>query len=1296
QNQALGGSASQVFGSQLQHQTSTRSHGAPQAVTNPNTAIVHQKRSATGEPDGVIDSCPDGGWGWIVVFASFVCMILVEGICLSYSLLVAPICPGNSLRAVAPSTRSAHQSASGVATATSLGIVWSTKARLVPIRPGSCVGVSEMGELLKTQSRLALMAPGGMLMGLYILLGPLASALSNQFDFRPVAMAGGVIATIGLFASAFSTNIAILCITLGGIGGIGFGLIYLPAIATVGHWFKHRRPFVVGLALCGSGVGSIITGQVFPLLISEFTWSGALVILAAFCAQCLVLIVLFRPLDLHLRIKYSQKLRRQAAKEKERQLAAKHRQQRSEKRHRMDRNESAMRAKTQNQAIMRAQATQARAAKKALKAQKAQQRRVIYRGSIMQRIIEEKRRQRTVSIGSLDGMVITRDNELIAAPLVAERPPLLTAASITRISDAVMRKMEARLSAAACPSDGSASAGGETPIRCDSNVSQPSLSRKGSHAGSGLLRLNLVRESLPQLVQDYVQSQASIALQNYMAKQLNQSGGGANFSTPTGTIAATGGVITNPTPDPGMDNITAHSSNSRIRSISNTTSICPTGGNNTPQTQKCLSLRRTISDASITLSNRGGTAIPLEIQQEVAEILDGEVRAEVQHRLRKELMRPQYKKDLFFTGSAQQLDHTPVSAIPLGDAGNLWTKRDQSNWDIGPVSHNPTTAHNVIFTGPNPTTSIRGFNPETDSTTTGTVIIPGNAVTNINSAGVPSSTKVSHGKGEASIMDFEEGEEMMSLTLPQEDRNEEDSSSRKRCGCFSSPIMAFLEELLSPGLLLSPTFIFLLLSNVFTMWGLLVPYLMIPDIVAENNWTLHEAGSIISYIGFANTIGRCIATLYIEKAWSSHYKWLDCLRVNVASLLLAGIACAVLPLAACSYNCIVAMASFFGLFSAIVVSLKSILVVEFFGLDKLTNAFGHMLVVQGLSSIIGAIVGGHIFDVVAARAPHFLPWAGDQAPFVYAAEAAFFFAAGSFLLAAIFAAPLRALSKKETISATFTSTGPGVVAGGGGGVYVDDEFDYGDSSGQEYGSTTVLSPSAMAQINHTDALSGTANNSGSGVNISQLQPATIGSQVASTQLQTSAANQQPSNFDSGIASCVCEHGGVEQPPLPPQTTIPDPPTFLSPAPLPSSLFLTATDSDIQVALPHGVEGDSIPIGGEECGGADGVDGLITNAEIGEVITAAGVPMGNLPIRSVIQASSTPTQNSMGEIWNASPNVNTPSGGNEPIKTTLVAEEPALEPVKEESEEEMEFEDRLRSHSLSSSSPPTSGQHSSSL
>lgn len=64
----------------------------------------------------------------------------------------------------------------------------------------------------------------------------------------------------------------------------------------------------------------------------------------------------------------------------------------------------------------------------------------------MQRIIEEKRRQRTISVGSLDGMVITRDNELIAASLAPNLDrPLLSASAIHRISEAVARKIEAKM-----------------------------------------------------------------------------------------------------------------------------------------------------------------------------------------------------------------------------------------------------------------------------------------------------------------------------------------------------------------------------------------------------------------------------------------------------------------------------------------------------------------------------------------------------------------------------------------------------------------------------------------------------------------------------------------------------------------------------------------------------------------------------------------------------------------------------------------------------------------------------------
>lgn len=50
QSQALGGSATQMYGSQLQHQLSTRSHGAPQPTSNANAVVIQQKRSTTGEP----------------------------------------------------------------------------------------------------------------------------------------------------------------------------------------------------------------------------------------------------------------------------------------------------------------------------------------------------------------------------------------------------------------------------------------------------------------------------------------------------------------------------------------------------------------------------------------------------------------------------------------------------------------------------------------------------------------------------------------------------------------------------------------------------------------------------------------------------------------------------------------------------------------------------------------------------------------------------------------------------------------------------------------------------------------------------------------------------------------------------------------------------------------------------------------------------------------------------------------------------------------------------------------------
>ena len=44
--------------------------------------------------------------------------------------------------------------------------------------------------------------------------------------------------------------------------GVGFGLVFLPAIVIVGQYFAEKRALATGIAVCGSGIGTAIFGQV--------------------------------------------------------------------------------------------------------------------------------------------------------------------------------------------------------------------------------------------------------------------------------------------------------------------------------------------------------------------------------------------------------------------------------------------------------------------------------------------------------------------------------------------------------------------------------------------------------------------------------------------------------------------------------------------------------------------------------------------------------------------------------------------------------------------------------------------------------------------------------------------------------------------------------------------------------------------------------------------------------------------------------------------------------------------------
>lgn len=185
---------------------------------------------------------PDGGWGWVVMMASFSCNVIVDGIVFSAGMFLKPI--GEEFNATTPQT--------------------------------------------------ALVS--SLLSGFYLLAGPFVSAAANRWGFRPVTIVGAFIASFGFALSRYATSVYYLYLTYGLIGGIGFCLIYMPSVITVGYYFERWRALATGISLCGSGVGTFIMAPLSTIMINALGWRDALLVQAAMILLCAFFGCAFRPI----------------------------------------------------------------------------------------------------------------------------------------------------------------------------------------------------------------------------------------------------------------------------------------------------------------------------------------------------------------------------------------------------------------------------------------------------------------------------------------------------------------------------------------------------------------------------------------------------------------------------------------------------------------------------------------------------------------------------------------------------------------------------------------------------------------------------------------------------------------------------------------------------------------------------------------------------------------------------------------------------------------------------------------
>ncbi|CAB3367154.1 Hypothetical predicted protein [Cloeon dipterum] len=213
----------------------------PVEISDAQHSITDRKLSSMGSKYVAIP--PDGGWGWVIVAASFFCNFVVDGIIFSFGMYKKHI-------------------------------------------------IEEFGE---TEARTALV--GSLLSGFYLIAGPFVSALSNRYGFRAATILGAVLGAIGFSVSYFADSVTFLYLSYGIVGGVGFGLIYVPAVIAVGFYFERWRALATGIAVCGSGIGTFLMAPLSTYLIDTYDWKVALLVQAGIVLSCAVVGLLFRPLE---------------------------------------------------------------------------------------------------------------------------------------------------------------------------------------------------------------------------------------------------------------------------------------------------------------------------------------------------------------------------------------------------------------------------------------------------------------------------------------------------------------------------------------------------------------------------------------------------------------------------------------------------------------------------------------------------------------------------------------------------------------------------------------------------------------------------------------------------------------------------------------------------------------------------------------------------------------------------------------------------------------------------------------
>nr|XP_055033838.1 monocarboxylate transporter 8 [Misgurnus anguillicaudatus] len=213
------------------------------------------KRPATppGAQPGRGFNPPEGGFGWVVVFAATWCNGSIFGIQNSFGIL---------------------------------------HAMLANEHENSTVHTDHTSQL--SQFKVAWV--GALAMGMIFFCSPVVSMFTDHFGCRKTAVCGAFVAFLGLLASSFANTLALRYFTYGILFGCGSSFAFQPSLVILGHYFRKRLGLANGVVTACSSLFSMGLPVLLEKVVGPLGLSRTFQTLSLFMLVQTLLALTFRPL----------------------------------------------------------------------------------------------------------------------------------------------------------------------------------------------------------------------------------------------------------------------------------------------------------------------------------------------------------------------------------------------------------------------------------------------------------------------------------------------------------------------------------------------------------------------------------------------------------------------------------------------------------------------------------------------------------------------------------------------------------------------------------------------------------------------------------------------------------------------------------------------------------------------------------------------------------------------------------------------------------------------------------------